>query len=407
MVTNMLNSKYKIALYLTFFVGFFLMGACGFFTAHQAYAAQQKEFTIEQISSVEYCGKDFVIDGSFCDTDENVAGLNNELFSSLRFSYDGDVINSIQPGDVTILTNQAICDPGRYVCAFSVEYEEETYVVSATTFNIDKRTVVVTTFLNGMTNLVVEEGADIVLSYNYQNAIPSHTYQEPHDGYSVTVIDSKYLTCPAWTDVDIVKPIYQCSVSADHAESKYYTFQYNSSYLTIVGASTSMLEYSSNGQKLLVMAGDFSVLNTVNYTDIGINPTSSEFAIISANADVLYKDSGFFDKYEKAGCFTVEVFYNNNIVLENVPATFTVKASGLSGSKNYKIIAMYNNGRSEILDAKYKDGYISFYGSDVGTFIIVSEIEGLSMTHYALVIAGGVAFLIIIILLFAVFRKKY
>ena len=101
------------------------------------------------------------------------------------------------------------------------------------------------------------------------------------------------------------------------------------------------------------------------------------------------------------------MFYNNNVVTESVPAEVAILASSLDTSKKYKVVALYNNGRSEVLDAKLNDGFLRFNASDMGDFIIVSEIQGLSITYYVLVIVGAVALIVIIILLISVFRRKY
>ena len=400
-------SKYKIAAFAVFLLLFAIVFGPAISSHAPAYAARQKVMTIEQVSNVVFSGKDFLdSSGAFCDTDVDTAGCNNDLFDSFVFKLDGQVVD-VAVEKAVAETASAIRDPGLYTLPFSVEYDNVIYPVRSVSFSIQKRVVTVLTLLNGKTDLTVKEGDDVLLAYDYQNAVPAHTEQVSDNGVSVTKIKSDYITIPAWADVDTTKPIENCQVVAAHAESPYYDFTYTGALLTIKPATVDNLSYSDEKATRLILVGDFSVLHSLRYTDIGVNPSGEEFSVISARADVAYKDSGFFDKYEKVGCFSVEVFYNNNAVSDSVPASVTLLASSLDPSKNYKVVALYKNGRTEVLDAKITDGFLRFYASDMGDFIIVSEIEGLSMTYYALVIVGGIGALVIIILLVSVFRRKY
>ncbi len=399
--------KYKFVVFIVLFIALAASFLFGVAPRENAYAARQKVMTAEQSEDVVYCGKNFIdASGKLCDTDVDAPGFNNDLFDSFVFKLDGQEID-VSVEDVLFETISSVQNPGQYALPVTVFYDNVYYRVSSVNFAIKKRTVTVLTLLNGKTDLTVNEGDDISISYDYQNAVPAHTMQVSHNGVSVTEIRSEYITIPAWTDVDITRPIENCHVVAAHAESDYYDFVYTGAILTILPATVKTLSFSDEKSTRLVLVGDFSVLHSMRYTDIGIDPSGEDFSVISANADVIYKDTGFFDKYEKKGCFSVEMFYNNNVVTESVPAEVAILASSLDTSKKYKVVALYNNGRSEVLDAKLNDGFLRFNASDMGDFIIVSEIQGLSITYYVLVIVGAVALIVIIILLISVFRRKY
>ncbi len=399
-------SKYKIALIMLFSA--LLLGICLYAVplGKGAYADKQKTIAIEQTEEVVFSGDVFVDgDGKFPDTDPSTAEYENELFNSLVFKIDGQPI-PVAPEDVTVSYAGLVSAPKGYPLSFSIEYGGTTYSVK-TSLIVSKRLVTVTTLLNGRTDLTVDEGTDVTLAYNYQNAVSAHTEQLPYDGYSVTSIRDSYLTVPAWADVDTKKPIQRCRVVAAHAASEYYDFKYVASFLTINAKPTRSLTYSADDRTLLVMVGSFSVLNSVQFTDIGVSSSSGEYSVISAAADVFYKDSGFFDEYEKLGCFSVNVLYDNNAVTEDIPATYTVYQPSLSDSRGYKVVALYKNGKSEVLNATLTEGYLTFNADDVGDFIVVSPTEGLSNTYLVLAIAGGVGVLVVVILLFSVFRRKY
>ena len=407
MKTKKTVAKYKFVCFfvilLVFSVGLILAAA----PKESAYAARQKVMTVEQTQKVVFCGSDYInASGAFCDTDSEEDGFNNDLFDSFIFKLDGQTI-TVTTSAVRVETSEAVRDPGEYALSFIVMYDDVEYTVRSVSFSVAKRTVTVLTLLNGKTELTVKEGDDIFISYDYQNAVPAHTEQVSHNGVSVTEIKSEYISIPAWTDVDMTKPIENCRVVAAHAESRYYDFTYTGAVLTIKPATVANLSYSDDKATRLILVGDFSVLHSVRFTDVGVDPSSEEYAVISANADVAYKDVGFFDKYEKVGCFSVEIFYNDNVITESVPADVTVLASSLDPSEKYKVLALYSNGRTEVLNATMTDGFLRFHAADMGDFIIVSEIKGLSMTYYALVIAGGIGVIVIIILLISVFRRKY
>ena len=399
--------KYKSVVFIMFLI---MLGAALLFGAKPgktAYAARQKVLTVEQTQEVVYCGIDFInASGVLCDTDTDKPGFNNDLFNSLVFKLDGQEI-VVSADDTTFETVSAVQNPGQYALPVTVFYDNVYYRVSAFNFAIKKRTVTVLTLLNGKTDLTVKEGDEISISYDYGNAVPAHTMQVTHNGVPVTEIRPEYITIPAWTDVDMTRPIEKCRVVAAHAESEYYDFVYTSSLLTIEPATLKTLSFSDEKTTRLILVGDFSILHSIRYTDVGVNPASEDFSVISANADVIYKDAGFFDKYEKKECFSVEVFYNHNVVMESVPAEVAVYSSSLNDTKNYKVVALYNNGRSEILDAEFSNGFLRFNATDMGDFIVVSEIEGLSITYYVLVIVGCIALIVIVILLVSVFRRKY
>ena len=397
--------KYEFLILLPLFLIFIAVGSLHA-SGKNAEAIRQKTLTIEQTSEAVYCGVSFVENGRFVDTDPLSESFENGLFDSFVFMLDNQVVH-LTPEDVIVDSNEPLCDPGRYVCSFTVTYDNVEYTVNAVSVNISKRIVTVVTLLNGKTELTVKEGMKVSLAYDYQNAIPAHTEHVSYNGVSVTEIRSEYMTVPAWADVNTTKPVESYRVVAAHAESFYYNFKYSSSILTITPSSVKSLTFEDETAIQLVIAGDFSVLHSVKYTDVGISPSSEKYSVLSVKADALYKDGGFFDDYEKVGCFSIELFYNNNRVTESTPVNVMVRESSLDQSKTYKVIALYNNGNNDVLNATLSEGYLSFNASDVGDFIIVSEIEGLSLTYYALVIAGGIGVLVIVVLLVAVFRRKY
>ena len=373
-----------------------------------AEAARQKVMTIEQSEAAVFCGRTLIDkDGYFCDTDENTVDFENPLFDTFIFKLDDRTLNDLSHSDVRVALSGEVYKPDSFVGDFYVTYDGDDYIVRSVAFAVSKRLVEVSTLLNGRTELRVEEGTTILLSYDYQGAIEDHSRIVTYNGVTVTEILREYLSLPAWADIDTTKPVENYRVVAAHAESDYYDFKYIGATLTIVPSTVYQLTYSDESATRLILNGNFSVLHSVQYTDIGISPTSERYSVISARADAAYKDSRFFDKYEKVGCFSIDVTYNNNPVNESIASTALVRATTLDASKEYKIIALYANGSNDVLNAKLTDGYLSFDAADCGDFIIVSEIEGLSLTYYIIVIVSGIAVLVFVVLLVAVFRRKY
>ena len=106
-------------------------------------------------------------------------------------------------------------------------------------------------------------------------------------------------------------------------------------------------------------------------------------------------------------CYSINVNKNEKLV-NDVNATVRIKfPEKLSDKNSYSVIALYNNGDTDVLYATVSDGYLTFNATDMGDFIVISPVEGISTTTYIIVIGAGVIAVLLIILLVAFFRKKY
>ncbi len=375
----------------------------------EAHAARQKVMTIKQDGHAVYCGSNFInINGVFVNTGANSDVFENELFDTLSFFLDG-VKFEPEVENVRVAKGLAISSPGTYSLNFTVVYEDVGYSASGVPVAIDKKAVTVTTLLNGSSYSRVTEGEKVSVAYDYSGAVSDHTEQTTMDGVPVTRLKNTYMNSPAYVDSIPKQPIENYKVVASHADSDFYVFNYVGATLTIDAKNVDKLEISTENGVLLTLIGTFSTLYSVEYADIGINPSGTEYASINARAVAAYGNLGLFDEYERAGCYTVSVLSDKNVVNVSVPAVVKIKADNLTKGKKYKVVALYRNStvKNEVLDAVYDSGYLMFSAQDVGDFLVVSEINGLAVNGYIIAIVVGIAVLVVVLILVAVFRKKY
>ena len=80
----------------------------------------------------------------------------------------------------------------------------------------------------------------------------------------------------------------------------------------------------------------------------------------------------------------------------------------LRNKREYKVIALYNNGDTDILNATLtSSGYLAFSAADMGYFVVAVPTEGISAYTYAIVVVIGVVVIFLVIFFVALFRRKY
>lgn len=358
---------------------------------------REKNFTAAQSSVLTYCGENYLTDDTY----------KNALLSAISFELDDEKITvnalNAQISGVSVLKN-----PGIYSLNFAVNYEDVQYTAFNVAIVISKRKVTVETLLNGQNNLTVREGETVGAACNYVGAVESDTEKESVGSKVITVLKDTAYTRPAFVEAIPTSVVTDYTIVADHAASDYYDFVYTAAYLTITENTVPELEEYDGSALSVSVIGTFSVTYDLYFNNIGVSKSSSDYAAVSAKLDTLYGSGTLLDEYDVVGCYDIDVKKDGNLPNDSIPSAVKVKIdSEMSGRSSYKVIALYNNGDTEVLDASVSDGYLSFYAADMGVFAVISPVESISLMNYAVVIGIGVLFVIIVILGVVFFRRKY
>ncbi len=385
----------KILCPILLLVALLTAGAIALPVAEGAEAKTQENlFSIEQKKTVTYCGSAYIDNsGNFVDFDEDEEVFDNVFFDSFSFFYDGLPVDDLKPTDIKESNKTSVEKPGEYNLNFSVNYKDTAYTVKDVKAYVNKITVTVSTYLNGTTDLTIQEGETVLASYGYSGALEEHSESKYVNGFPITQIKRNYITSYAFVREIPKQPTERRQITAAYATSDYYDFVYESAYITIQSVTTNKLIYGDKKSPDVTLMGTFSSICSLSYLNIGIDKSSTEFALVYAKAEAKYKDVNFFDEYREVACYSVDILSDGVSLTEKTAANVLLKTN-LSSDKTYKVMAFYKNGDSEILDASYTSGTLRFYSADMGDFIVVTPNEGLSITNYLLVIGVGVLTLI-------------
>ena len=359
---------------------------------------REKEMTVEQTSDLYYCGEDFLVN-----SDNRM-----KLYSVFSYKLNDEKI-TVDPKNISITNYMVIKDPDQYNCNFRINHEGKTYEVLDVILKISKKTVTVTALLNGEQNLVVAEGTEVRINYDYSGAAESDVIIETVNGVQVNTLKETALTHKAYVDMLPKSAVTNYTVVASSARSDYYDFVYQKTTLTIVPVIVPELTVKSKDVTLASVTGNFGNTYQLKFDHIGASASSEKFSSSWEKIKSIYSGEKILTDYDKLDSFEVKILVSEEVPYDSVPGNVKINMDEKLRKKDtYRVIALYNNGDSDILDAAMNvNGELVFEAADMGYFVVISPTEGISVSTYIIVIVCGVAFVLLVIFFVALFRRKY
>lgn len=368
-----------------------------------AYAREDlNDFSVKQSSNLYYIGENYIISEE-----------SKKIFlNAFTFTLNGTEITP-DAEKITLISDMNAIKPGKnYKCVFKYFYNDRIYQSEEVSFEISKRNISVTVLLNGTTDLTIEESEikNIKINYDYVGAVDKDVRIETVNGVTVRTLNDDVLTNKAYVETLPKTPVEKYTVVAGNARSDYYNFSYEKSTLTITRTLVPELKLVSENDILVALNGSFSSVYSLNFKDIGTSTSSAEYVEIESDVERKYANSGtILTDNEVVACYNISVISSiDGSLADNVSATVRIRlADNLKNKNSYRVIALYNNGNTDILNASLSEEYLIFNAADMGDFLIITPIEGIGLTTYIIAGTIGVAAILIVVILVALFRKKY
>ncbi len=368
-----------------------------------AYAREDlNDFSVKQSSNLYYIGENYII------SEES----KKTFLDAFTFTLNGTEITP-DAEKITLISDMNAIKPGKnYKCVFKYFYNDRIYQSEEVSFEISKRNISVTVLLNGTTDLTIEESEikNIKINYDYVGAVDKDVRIETVNGVTVRTLNDDVLTNKAYVETLPKTPVEKYTVVAGNARSDYYNFSYEKSTLTITRTLVPELKLVSENDILVALNGSFSSVYSLNFKDIGTSTSSAEYVEIESDVERKYANSGtILTDNEVVACYNISVISSiDGSLADNVSATVRIRlADNLKNKNSYRVIALYNNGNTDILNASLSEEYLIFNAADMGDFLIITPIEGIGLTTYIIAGTIGVAAILIVVILVALFRKKY
>ena len=368
-----------------------------------AYAREDlNDFSVKQSSNLYYIGENYII------SEES----KKTFLDAFTFTLNGTEITP-DAEKTTLISDMNAIKPGKnYKCVFKYFYNDRIYQSEEVPFEISKRNISVTVLLNGTTDLTIEESEikNIKINYDYVGAVDKDVRIETVNGVTVRTLNDDVLTNKAYVETLPKTPVEKYTVVAGNARSDYYNFSYEKSTLTITRTLVPELKLFSENDILVALNGSFSSVYSLNFKDIGTSTSSAEYVEIESDVERKYANSGtILTDNEVVACYNISVISSiDGSLADNVSATVRIRlADNLKNKNSYRVIALYNNGNTDILNASLSEEYLIFNAADMGDFLIITPIEGIGLTTYIIAGTIGVAAILIVVILVALFRKKY
>lgn len=368
-----------------------------------AYAREGlNDFSVKQSSNLYYIGENYIISEE----------AKKTFLDAFTFTLNGTEITP-DAEKITLISDMNAIKPGKnYKCVFKYFYNDRIYQSEEVSFEISKRNISVTVLLNGTTDLTIEESEikNIKINYDYVGAVDKDVRIETVNGVTVRTLNDDVLTNKAYVETLPKTPVEKYTVVAGNARSDYYNFSYEKSTLTITRTLVPELKLVSENDILVALNGSFSSVYSLNFKDIGTSTSSAEYVEIESDVERKYANSGtILTDNEVVACYNISVISSiDGSLADNVSATVRIRlADNLKNKNSYRVIALYNNGNTDILNASLSEEYLIFNAADMGDFLIITPIEGIGLTTYIIAGTIGVAAILIVVILVALFRKKY
>lgn len=359
---------------------------------------RDKEMRISQSEELYYCGEDYLASNR----------RKNQIYSVFSFRLDGEEI-SVNPQNINIYCRKNLFVPNTYSVDFVVNYEGESYEVDDVKLKISKKIVTVTALLNGQEELVINEGDAISVNYDYDGGAPNDTVTETVNGVQVRTLSDSVLANKAYV-VNLPKnTVTKYTVVATSARSDYYDFVYRKTLLTILPVTVPELTVKSNDTILVSVSGNYGNTSSLVFEDIGVSASSAVHASAWEKIRNIYSGKNILTDYDKIASYRLNVYVSGELPYSATPGIVKINmAKNLQNKNEYKVIALYNNGDSDILDALMSaDGELVFGAADMGYFVVVSPTEGVTTYMYIVAIVCGVVFVLLVVFFVALFRRKY
>ncbi|HKL73531.1 MAG TPA: hypothetical protein VJ903_01430 [Clostridia bacterium] len=353
---------------------------------------------IKQTDVVKYNGMSYINNGKLANLSDSEDVFINDIFSALSFEISNNVI-SIEPDEVFFYNSsneklESMIKPKKYNLNILFYYMNNSYFVKDVQIILEKSILNVTVELNGELNLEVKEGETYIPKIVYSGFLNDDNVED----------DLIYL---ATIPNEPKRPINNYEIRAEGALSYYYEMNYISSYITITPNPMKRITYSTGGEDLVILLGNYSPYCELEFINVGVSEASVIYVEIKNLLEKFYENKGIFDDYKSIGSFRINLKVDEQKE-ELVESHISIKMDDkLKGYDKYYVVALSNDGVYHIVNATVEDDYLSFYTADLGDFVILAPIKGINTTQFfiiAFAIFGGLS---LCILLFAVFRKKY
>lgn len=345
----------------------------------------------EQTSIVYYCGRSFINEtGEFCSVSSS--GFNNPLYSSLKFSLDG-VEKTVSCDDVRITNRTEIFLPDDYKCELKVNIDGTEYNTEVV-LSVTKKPLYVRTKINGESYCVVNEGESYRTAVEYEGFV---------EGEDESVLDA-----PAIIQREPKMPTTGFLLVPELAQSSRYEIIYEGATIVINENPDTVRKYKYGDVDALILYGSFSPYYTLEFFDVGLNKSDPKYAVINEKVEKYFSGNRVFEEYKQANAYVINMYLDGDYAEINAPVNVRIRLpENLSGKQYYRIIHFANDGSYEFLNAMETDGYISFSTSDFGEFVLLAPIEGVNTVLIVAICVGICGVVVLAILLFAIFRRKY
>lgn len=334
--------------------------------------------------------------------------LKNMIFSAFSFKIDGEEI-AVNAEKDNVFSRVGLVSPGTYSVEFRIEHNGNTYYSEDVKLKISKKTVTVTALLNGVENLTVNEGETINVNYNYDGGMGADVIVETVNGVRVNSLKDDVLSSKAYVGNLPTKAVTNYIVAASSARSDFYDFEYKKSVLTILPVVVPELTFKSKNVVLASVSGDYGVSSSLYFENVGVSASSDTFASAKEKINFLYSGKDIVTKYDMISSYLINVLESGEKPYSAVSGFVRVSLDkSLRNKREYKVIALYNNGDTDILNATLtSSGYLAFSAADMGYFVVAVPTEGISAYTYAIVVVIGVVVIFLVIFFVALFRRKY
>lgn len=361
--------------------------AAGLVSGNAAFAADP-EITVTQNKEVIYCGQSFIYGGSFSSFGESL----NPLYEAIEVTVDKKSV-AVPVTDFSFSTELDVKVPKTYSTEASIVYEGKTYTVPVT-FTVAKKELMVSAKINGLSYVEIEEGEEYYTTVEYDGFV---------DGESEAVLDA-----PAIIQSAPKLPTTGFTIVPSLASSSLYRFTYVGAVIVIHANPDKTRTVTENGVDLLTLTGSFSPYYTLEYKHTGINKADVTYAAISEKIEKYYDNIGLFEEYKQVDAFTIDMYLD----ADKVDITETVNVSvrlndTAAGKKTYKVIHFADDGTYSIINATESKGYLNFKTVGFGQYVVLTPIEGANTVTIVALCVVGIAVVLLVVVLFAVFRRKY
>lgn len=354
-----------------------------------AHADMPKEFNITQTAAVYYCGSNYLENNKLKNLGEDT--FSNALYNSLSITFDG-VVTAVPHQNITVNNVTEMKVPKTYQTVITVSYGGEDYTKNLA-IDISKAELTVTAKINGLSALEIDEGVNYTTSIVYQGFLGS-------DNIST-------LEIPAIIVMEPKRPTINFAIIPSGAKSNLYEFVYVKATLTINSNPITEIKNKSGDVIDLILKGEYSPYCELAFANVGISPSNAVYIKIKQDLDKFYANSGIYEDYKESEAYSINLLIDG-IKEENAKSTVTLKLPPRSvGKDKYLVVALYNNGLHEVVSGVESDGYLTFDAADMGNFVIFTPVEGLKTTVLIAIGIGIVGGIFLIIILIAIFRRKY